>query len=118
MLVNIGFRLGYGIAALLAPLVSAKVRLAPNLEDHPEARLFVRGFAAHQVGVAALGLGSLYRKELERPAMMAAIATDAMDVLSAVIESRDRGRMDDDLAGGILFSSAGVAVGAAALKKG
>ena len=36
-------------------------------------------------------------------------------MISALIEARDRGKMDDDLSGGLVFSAAGVATAAAAL---
>jgi hypothetical protein len=90
-------------------------RLVPDTEDQPEARLFVRGFAAHQVGVAALGLASIRRKQLQQTAMALAVAIDALDVLSAVAESLTRGRADADTIGGVLFSAAGAATAAAAL---
>ena len=58
MAANVAIRIGYGFGGLLAPAAMAKLRLAPDVGDHPEARLFVRGFSAHQIGVAALGLAS------------------------------------------------------------
>jgi hypothetical protein len=65
--------------------------IAANAEEFPEARLFVRGFAAHQVAVAAIGLGSLSRPGLRRPAMLLAATIDAADIISAVIDARARG---------------------------
>ena len=73
-----------------------------------EARLFVRGFAAHQVAVALVGLASLTRRDLRRPAMALAAATDVADIVSAAIEARSRARVDADLSDGIVFSSAGL----------
>ena len=73
-----------------------------------EARLFVRGFAAHQVAVALVGLASLARRDLRRPAMALAAATDVADIVSAAIEARSRARVDADLSDGIVFSSAGL----------
>jgi hypothetical protein len=37
-------------------------------------------------------------------------------MLSAVIEARERGQLDPDLAGGLIFSAAGVATAAAAIR--
>jgi hypothetical protein len=71
--------------------------------------LFVRGFASHQVAVALVGLASLARRDLRRPAMALAAATDLADIASAAIEARSRSRLDSDLSGGIAFSSAGLA---------
>jgi hypothetical protein len=115
MLVNSAFRAGYGVGALLAPSKMAKLQLAPDTAEHPEARLFVRSFGAHQVAVATLGLASLRWRRLEQPAALAALTIDAVDMITAVIEAGDRGQMDADLAGGLAFSAAGVATAAAAL---
>ena len=108
---NAAIRLAYGAAALAAPSrpLLGKVPLAPDTEKFPEARLFVRGFASHQVAVAVVGLASLARRDLRRPAMALAAATDLADIASAAIEARSRSRLDSDLSGGIAFSSAGLA---------
>jgi hypothetical protein len=115
MLVNSLFRLAYGVGALFAPSKMAKLQLAPDTAESPEARLFVRGFGAHQVAVAALGLVSRRWRRLEQPAALAAVTIDAFDMISALIEARDRGQIDADLSGGLVFSTAGVATAAAAL---
>jgi hypothetical protein len=115
MLVNSVFRLTYGVGALLVPSAMAQARLVPDTEDRPDARLFVRGFGAHQIGVAALGLRSLSRPRLARPAIALAVAIDALDVVTAAVEARARGRVDADAAGGLVFSAAGVATALAAL---
>jgi len=108
---NVVIRLAYGAAALANPSRSraGKISLAPDTEQFPEARLFVRGFAAHQVAVALVGLASLARRDLRRPAMTLAAATDFADIVSAAIEARSRARLDADLRGGIVFSGAGLA---------
>ena len=116
MLLNSVFRVSYGVGALLAPSKMAKAQLAPATAGHPEARLFVRGFGAHQVAVAALGVASRRWRALERPAALVAITIDLSDMLSAVVEARDRGRLDPDLTGGLVFSAAGVATAAAAIR--
>jgi hypothetical protein len=115
MLVNILFRLSYGIGALLAPTKMAKLRLAAGTAEHPEARLFVRGFGAHQVAVGTLGLASRWRR-LERPAAIAAVTIDAVDMISAAVEASNRERWDSDSAGGLVFSAAGVATAFAAMR--
>jgi hypothetical protein len=108
---NAVIRLGYGLAVLIAPSrpILAKVPLAPDTETFPEARLFVRGFAAHQIAVGAIGLASLTRPGLRRPAILLAAMIDVADITSAVIEARARGRLDPDLTGGIAFSATGLA---------
>lgn len=118
MAANAVIRLGYGIAALIAPSkpLLGKVPLAPDTEGFPEARLFVRGFAAHQIAVAAVGLGSVSRPGLRRPAMLLVATIDAADITSAVIDGRARGRLDSDLTGGIAFSAAGLASALIALR--
>jgi hypothetical protein len=112
MFLNSLFRVSYGLGALLAPAQMARLQLTPDTREHPQARLFVRGFGAHQVAVAALGLASRRWRRLERPAAVAALAIDASDMISAAIEARGRGRLDADLSGGLLFSAAGVATAA------
>jgi len=116
MLVNSLFRASYGVGALFVPSKMAELKLAADTAEHPEARLFVRGFAAHQIAVAAVGLASRRWRRLEQPAAVAAIAIDAFDMLSALIEARGRRKVDADLYGGLVFSAAGVATAAAALR--
>ncbi len=115
---NAAIRLGYGVAALAAPSkpVFGRVPLAPDTEELPEARLFVRGFAAHQVAVALVGLGSLVRRDLRRPGMLLAAATDLADIVSALVEMSARGRLDSDLRDGTVFSSAGLVSALVALR--
>ena len=96
----------------------AAARLVPDTADRPEATLFVRGFAAHQVGAAVLALAAARRPRLQRPAMRLAVSLDVLDMLSAVVEARARGRMDPDTVGGFAFSAAGAASAAAALRRG
>ncbi len=116
MLVNVIFRMGYGVGGLVAPATMANLRLTPDIREHPEARLFVRGFSAHQIAVATLGLASFRWRRLERPAVLAAVAIDAADMLSAVVETCERGQLDDDLAGGLVFSAAGIATASPTLR--
>jgi hypothetical protein len=118
VLLNGLVRMGWGLGALLAPSAMAAARFVPDTDAHPDARLFVRGFGAHQVGAAALALGALRRPRLERPAMMLALALDAVDMLSAAVEGRARGGLDPDTVGGFLFSASGAATAAAALRAG
>jgi hypothetical protein len=115
MLVNAGFRMAYGIGGLLSPAAMGRARLAADTPERPDARLFVRGFSAHQIGVAALGLASLRWSRLARPAALAAVAIDLADMLSAAIEAGARSELGDDLVGGSVFSAAGIATGTAAL---
>jgi hypothetical protein len=116
ILLNAGIRLAYGVIVALWPSASANTRLplAPDTDRLPEARLFVRGFSAHQIGVGLVGLASLRRKELQPAAAALAGAVDALDIASAVVEARARGRWDEDLVGGAIFSGAGLATALAA----
>ena len=65
----------------MAPSAMASARMAPDTEDRPDARLFVRGFGAHQLAAGAMALGSLRWQRLERPAM--AIAVPATRIIAA-----------------------------------
>jgi hypothetical protein len=107
---NAGVRFAYGVAVLIAPSrpILGRIPLAPDTDRSPEARLFVRGFASHQIAVALLGFASLARPRLRRPAMDLAAATDLADITSALVEKRARSRFDQDLSGGIAFSAAGL----------
>jgi hypothetical protein len=118
--VNALLRLAYGAAALANPSrpLLGKIPLAPDTEQFPEARLFVRGFAGHQVAVALVGFASLARADLRRPAMALAAVTDVADIASAAIEARSRSRVYSDLIGGIAFSSAGLASALVGLRLG
>jgi hypothetical protein len=116
MLINSLFRVSYGLGALLVPAKMAELKLAADTARHPEARLFVRGFGAHQIAVAVAALASRRWRRLEQPAAVAAIAIDVVDMLSALVEARGRGQVDADLSGGLVFSTAGVATAVAALR--
>lgn len=106
--INSLVRISYGLGGLLAPAAMAKLRLAPPTAKRPGARLFVRGFSAHQIAVAALGLASHRWRRLERAAALAALSIDAADLLSAMVEAGERGRLESDLSGGAVFSAAGM----------
>ena len=116
---NAAIRIGYGVAALAAPSrpLFGKVPLAPDTEDSPEARLFIRGFAAHQIAIAMVGLASLARRDLQRLGMLLAAAIDSADIASALVEARARGHLDPDLRDGIAFSGAGLVSALVALRK-
>jgi hypothetical protein len=115
MLANSMFRMAYGLGALFAPGAMARFRLAADTGEDPQARLFVRGFGAHQIAVAALGLVSRRWRTIERPAALAAMTIDVADMISAVVEGDERERMDPDLTGGLVFSAASVVTAASAL---
>jgi hypothetical protein len=114
---NAAIRLAYGVAALVAPSrpLLGKVPLAPDTDRFPEARLFIRGFAAHQIAVSIVGIASLARSDLRRPGMVLASATDLADIVSALVEARARGRLEPDLRDGLVFSAAGLITALAAL---
>jgi hypothetical protein len=116
LLSNALVRLAYGVAGVGSPRLLATARFAPISEDHPELRLFVRGFSAHQLGVAAVGLAAMSRRDLARPAALLALTIDLVDVVTAVAEARARGRLHADTAGGALFSTAGAVTAVAALR--
>lgn len=116
MVVNSLFRVSYGLGTLFLPAKMSALKLSADIDEHPEARLFVRGFGAHQIAVAAAALASRRWRRLEQPAAVAAIAIDAVDMLSALVEARGRGQVNADLSGGLVFSAAGMATAVAALR--
>lgn len=111
ILLNAGIRLAYGVVVALWPSSTADtpLALAPDTDESPEARLFVRGFSAHQVGVGLAGLASLRSEGLQPAAIALAGAIDALDIATAVIEARARDSWDEDLVGGAIFSGVGLA---------
>jgi hypothetical protein len=115
---NALIRVTYGAVVLASPSrpLLGKVPLAPDTDALPEARLFVRGFAAHQIAVGLIGLVSLGRQESRRPAMALAAATDLADISSALVEASARSRLAPDLTGGIVFSAAGLASALAGMR--
>lgn len=112
MLVNAAFRIAYGAGGMVSPAAMARLQMAADTPERPDARLFVRGFSAHQIGVASLGLASLRWPSLRRPAAIAAVAIDLADMLAAALEAGKRGELQSDLAGGLVFSAAGIATAA------
>lgn len=116
MATNVAIRLAYGVGGVAAPAALARLRFAPSVGDRPDARLFVRGFAVHQVGVAALGVASWCWPNLRRAAAGAAVTIDVADMISAVAEAIDRRRLDSELVGGVVFSAAGALSAAATLR--
>ena len=116
---NAMVRLGYGVATLFAPSTPpfGKLPLAPDTDDLPAARLFIRGFAGHQLAVALVGVAGVVRPELRRPGMLLAAATDLSDIGAALVEAAARGRLEPDLSGGMAFSAAGLISALAALRE-
>lgn len=90
--------------------------MAPDTPERPAARLFVRAFGGHMIGVGALGLLALRRRRLERPAAWAALTIDLLDVSSALVEAARRGQLERDLVGGIVLSASGAISAALALR--
>ena len=118
ILANALFRFGYGVGALLAPAAMEAARMVPPGIDE-RGRLFVRGFAGHQLAVGTLGVASVRWRRLERSALMLAAAIDAVDLLAAGVEAQARGSLDADTRGGMVLSAAGAATAAAAwLRRG
>lgn len=115
LLLNAGVRMAYGVGGLFSPSIMGKLKMAADTPEHPDARLFVRGFSAHQIGVAALGLAAARRRRLQRPAALAAVAIDLADILSALVEAVKREELGSDLAGGVVFSTLGAATASASL---
>lgn len=113
--VNAGARIAYGVGTLLSPAGMARLEMAPDMSAHPEARLFVRAFGGHMIGVGSLAVLALRHRQLHRPAAAAALAIDVADVVSAIVETARRGQLDRDLSGGIVFSACGAASAALAL---
>jgi hypothetical protein len=116
LVANAAMRVAYGAGALFSPATMGRLELAADTPERPDARLFVRAFGGHMIGVGTLGLVALRRRRLERAAACAAVAIDVLDVSSAVVEAARRGRLERDLVGGIAVSAAGAITAAMALR--
>jgi hypothetical protein len=109
-------RAAYGLGAFAAPGAMGRARLTGRDLDAPDARLFVRGFGAHQLLIAGFtAFAALRDEELLRPALVLSLLLDAVDVASAAAEVPSRGRIDLTLAGGFAISGGGMALFALAL---
>jgi hypothetical protein len=111
---NAALRLAYGLGAAFVPQKMEALRLAPALAERPDGRLFVRAFGGHMIIVGALGLAALRRRRGERIAIAAAVAIDLADVGVAVVEAQRRGRLEEDLSGGLAISGLGAVTAALA----
>jgi hypothetical protein len=90
------------------------LRLAPALPERPDGRLFVRAFGGHMILVAALGIVALRRRQGERSAAAAAVGIDLADIAVALVEAQRRGRLEEDLGGGLVISGLGAVTAALA----
>jgi hypothetical protein len=115
LLVNAATRVAYGAGALASPTLMERAGLAPDLPERPDGRLFIRAFGGHMVAVGSFGLLALRGRRHQRAAAAAALAIDLADVATALVETAKRGRLERDLAGGIVFSAAGAITAALAL---
>ena len=116
LFVNAATRVAYGAGALASPAMMERAGMAPDLPERPDGRLFVRAFGGHMVAVGSFGLLALHCRSQHRAAAAAALAIDVADVASALVEAGKRGRLERDLAGGIVFSAAGAITAALALR--
>ncbi|MEA2448574.1 MAG: hypothetical protein QOG63_506 [Thermoleophilaceae bacterium] len=107
-------RAAFGIVVVAAP-TSSVLGPAPEVDDRPSARLFVRAHSAHHAAVGLAGLASLRRSELRRPSAVATLLADLTDLAAGLVEARARGGVDRDLVPGIAFPATGVLVSLATL---
>lgn len=94
----------------------AEAELAPDIDGGPEPRLLLRAFGGHQMLVGALTLSGLRDRRRARAGAALSLAVDSLDIASALLEWRARGRADSAVGGGIVLSGSGVLTFAAALR--
>jgi hypothetical protein len=116
MLGGTALRLAYGAGSLLAPAKMVSTELAPDTHGLDDPRLLLRAFGGHQLLIGGFTLAVLRRPRLARTAARMSLLLDALDVGSALLELRARGRADQTVVGGIALSGAGVLTFAAALR--
>lgn len=109
-------RIAYGIGALLAPAMMVEARYAPDTHELDDPRLLLRAFGGHQLVTGCLTLAASRSRGLARPAAILSLLIDTLDVGSAVLEQRARGRPDQTILGGYVISGAGMIAFAAALR--
>ena len=108
-------RLAYGLGCVLAPEWMGG-RLAPTLRGHAEPRMNLRGFGGAQSGVALHTLRESATPEGARAVLRLNMLVDGFDCVVSLLEWRDRGRLDDMAAGGVVFNVAGLTCWTLALR--
>lgn len=108
-------RIVYGVGALLAPARMVSAEYAPDTHDLADPRLLLRAFGGHQLVTGCLTLTATRSRRLVRPAATLSLLIDTLDVVSAILEQRARGRRDQTITGGYAISGAGMIAFAAAL---
>ena len=101
-------RLAYGLAAVFAPEWMGG-RLAPQLRDHPDPRMNLRGFGGAQSAIALYTLASATTPDRARDVVRLNFLVDGLDTIVSLLERRDRGRFDEMAAGGVAINVAGLA---------
>jgi hypothetical protein len=99
-------RLLYGLGCILAPQQMGR-RLAPEVRG-ADSRMNLRGFGGAQSGVALYTLTHATTPERARNALALNALVDAFDAGVSMLEIRDRGRIDQVGAGGVLVNVLGL----------
>ena len=107
-------KVAYGLGSLLAPDWMSRHELAPDVREHPDGRMCLRGMGGYVVMVGAATLGAALRGRGLRPLVALNTAIDSADMCVGLLEWRDRGRLDKAAAGGVGVPGLGVAAWLAA----
>lgn len=102
-----GARLAYALGAVLVP-ERMDGRLAPRLHGRPDPRMNLRGFGGAQSGVAIYTLIAARTPQGARSALLLNTLVDGFDAMVSLLEWRDRGEVDQAVAGGLAFNLAGL----------
>jgi hypothetical protein len=100
-------RLLYGLGCILAPQQVAG-RLAPTVRG-ADSRMNLRGFGGAQSAIALYTFSLATTPERARDALRLNALVDAFDAGVSMLEIRDRGRIDQVAAGGVLVNVLGLA---------
>lgn len=114
MVIGSAVRIAYGAGALLAPARMVRAQYAPDTHELPDPRLTLRAFGGHQLVVGCITLATTCSERDARPAATLSLLIDTLDVASALLEMRVRGRADQTVLGGIIISGGGILTFAAA----
>jgi hypothetical protein len=104
-------RLGYGLAALLAPRLVAGSFAAAE----PDSAMNLRGFGGQHIALAVFTLISAQSRHLARPALVLNVGVEICDAMAGALEVRERGTQDELAVGGVVLPLANLRIWLTAL---
>ena len=94
-------RLAAGVTYLVVPEAMSRRRLAPDIRNHANGRMNMRGFGALHAGVALGTLGAAARDKSCRELTVLNLACALGDTVATLLERRDRGAWERVVLGSV-----------------